>query len=38
VPVEELTIRESDCLPFEYEGPPLATMGGYAGGGDCVIA
>ena len=35
VPVEELTIRESDCLPYEYEGPPMATMGG---GGGCVIA
>ena len=34
VPVEELTIRESDCLPYEYEGPPMATMGG----GGCVIA
>ena len=35
VPVEELTIRESDCLPYEYEGPPMATMGG---GGGCVVA
>ena len=34
IPVEELTIRESDCLPYEYEGPPMATMGG----GGCVIA